>query len=100
MPERKVLMKFRQQKVKELLTFRKLIHKLKLMYLRPKWRFQRLMNVALHKLKLQDLLDLEDELKEMFLDAKRQNKKDEIYRSEGRLEIMEWLKDWLGKRKE
>ena len=70
----------------------KLKHTIKLIELRKKW-----IDASVYKkkgmLEAEMLIDLEKEIMRLYNKAEREDDKKEIARAEGRLEVMEWLKN-------
>ena len=71
---------------------RKLKRKLKLWWLNRRWVIQSVYNTK-DFIKAGDYLDLEKDVKRMYHKAKREEDKNEILRCEGRLEIVNWIKN-------
>ena len=71
---------------------KKLRHRLKLIWLKRKWVIQSVFNTK-GFLRARDLLELEKSVQKMYHKAKREDDKKELLKSEGRLEIIKWLKD-------
>lgn len=70
----------------------KLKHRLKLLWLRRKWVIQSIWNTKEFK-EARDYLELEKDLIELYHKAQREEDKYEIARAEGRLEVIEHLKE-------
>ncbi len=69
----------------------KLKHKIKLLWLKRKWVIQSVYNTKEFR-EARDFLELEREVIKLLHKAKRENDKKEITKSEGRLEIIEHIK--------
>lgn len=74
------------------MKIKRLRHKIKLLWLKRKWVIQSIYNTSEFK-KASDYLELEKEVDNMDHKAKREENKDEILRSEGRKEVVDWIKD-------
>ncbi len=70
----------------------KLKHKLKLLWLRRKWIIQSVYNTKEFK-EARDYLELEKELIDLYHKAKREDDKKEIAKAEGRLEVIDHIKE-------
>ena len=70
----------------------KLKHKIKLIWLKRKWVIQSVYNTPEFR-EARDFLELEREVIKLLHKAKRENDKKEITKSEGRLEIIEHIKE-------
>ncbi len=71
---------------------KKLKHKLKLLWLKRKWVIMSVYNTPEFK-KANDFLSLEKEVIKLYHKAKRGEDKQEIAKAEGRLEIIEHIKE-------
>lgn len=74
------------------MRLKRLKHKLKLLWLKRKWVIQSVYNTKEFK-KARDYLELEKEVNRLYHKAKREDDKNEIIKSTGRLEIIEHIKD-------
>jgi hypothetical protein len=71
---------------------KKLKHKLKLLWLRRKWVIQSVYNTNEFK-RAREFLELEKDLMDLYHKAKRGEDKIEIAKAEGRMEVINFIKD-------
>jgi hypothetical protein len=71
------------------------IHRFKLIFLRPLWRIKRLWHIASDWKDLNEILQKENDLNDTLLAVKRNNQHDDVMKLEGQLEMLNWFKEKL-----
>ncbi len=71
---------------------KKLKHKIKLLWLKRKWVIQSVYNTKEFR-EARDFLELEKEVTRLYHKAKREDDKKEIAKAEGRMEIIDHIKE-------
>lgn len=74
------------------MKLKRLKHKFKLLWLKRKWVIQSIYNTEDFS-RARFYLNLEREVIALYHKAKREADKKEIAKAEGRLEVLEWIKD-------